>query len=202
MRTKNPGLMTQIQDFVNDFFFREYRMPSVQEIATATGIAKSSAHRYLVEMDKRGILSYRAGEILTDMVNGLSFAIKNTPLTGGITCGIPVEENPRVEEYIPLPTAIFGNKDMFILKAYGDSMTGVGISSGDYVVIQRQTYARPGQIIAALVDHHENTLKRLMYDEKQDRMYLHPENPDFEDMYFNEIEIQGVLANIIKNGPF
>ena len=103
MRTKNPGLMTQIQDFVNDFFFREYRMPSVQEIATATGIAKSSAHRYLVEMDKRGILSYRAGEILTDMVNGLSFAIKNTPLTGGITCGIPVEENPRVEEYIPLP---------------------------------------------------------------------------------------------------
>ena len=143
MRTKNPGLMTQIQDFVNDFFFREYRMPSVQEIATATGIAKSSAHRYLVEMDKRGILSYRAGEILTDMVNGLSFAIKNTPLTGGITCGLPVEENPRVEEYIPLPTAIFGNKDMFILKAYGDSMTGVGISSGDYVVIQRQTYARP-----------------------------------------------------------
>ena len=136
------------------------------------------------------------------MVNGLSFAIKNTPLTGGITCGIPVEENPRVEEYIPLPTAIFGNKDMFILKAYGDSMTGVGISSGDYVVIQRQTYARPGQIIAALVDHHENTLKRLMYDEKQDRMYLHPENPDFEDMYFNEIEIQGVLANVIKNGPF
>ena len=97
MRTKNPGLMTQIQDFVNDFFLREYRMPSVQEIATATGIAKSSAHRYLVEMDKRGLLSYRAGEILTDMVNSLSFAIKNTPLTGGITCGMPVEENGFVE---------------------------------------------------------------------------------------------------------
>lgn len=202
MRSKNPELMDKIQLIVNDFFYTEHRMPSVKEIADRAGIAKSSAHRYLTEMDQRGIISYRAGEILTKMIGALSFSVKNTPLAGGVACGLPVEEEPRIEEYVPLPTAIFGDDDMFILKAYGDSMTGAGISSGDYVVIRRQKTAKPGDIVAALVDHHENTLKRLMYDSKQGRAYLHPENDAFDDMYFSEIEIQGVLSSVIKRGPF
>ena len=203
MRSKNPELMSKIQDIVNDFFYAEHRMPSVKEIADRAGIAKSSAHRYLTDMDKKGIISYRAGEILTDMISGLGFsAVINAPLAGGVACGAPVEEEPGIEDYVPLPRAIFGDADMFILKTYGDSMAGVGIRSGDYVVIRRQNTAKPGDIVAALVDHHENTLKRLMYDKQSGRTYLHPENADFPDMYFNEIEIQGVLVNVIKSGPF
>lgn len=202
MRSKSPELMNRILEIVNLFFFSEHRMPSVKEIADRAGIAKSSAHRYLTEMDRRGIVSYKGGELLTDMVNGLGFAVHNAPLAGGISCGEPVEEDEHVEDYVPLPTAIFGTQDMFILRARGDSMVGAGIESGDYVVIRRQETARVGDIVAALVDHHENTLKRLLYDKERGCKYLHPENENYDDMYFTTIEIQGVLANIIKSGPF
>lgn len=202
MRSKSPELMNRILDIVNNFYFNERRMPSVQEIATRAGIAKSSAHRYLVEMDRRGMLSYNDGELLTDMVNGLGFAVHNAPIAGGIACGEPVEEHEQIEEYVPLPTAIFGRQDMFILRARGDSMVDAGISSGDYVVIRKQESARVGDIVVALVDHRENTLKRLLYDSERGCNYLHPENNRYDDMYFTEIEIQGVLANIIKSGPF
>ena len=202
MRSKSPELMNKIQEIVNTFFFSEHRMPSVQELADRVGIAKSSAHRYLVDMDKRGMLTYRSGEILTDMIKGLSFSVNNTPVVGAVSCGLPVEESEWTEEYIPLPTAIFGEKDMFILRAKGDSMIDAGIDNGDLVVIRKQNSAHIGDIVVALVDHRENTLKRLKYDSELGRQYLHPENDCYEDMYFDEIEIQGVLANVIKSGPF
>ena len=202
MRSKNPELMNKIQEIVNDFFFSEHRMPSVKELADRAGIAKSSAHRYLVEMDKRGIITYKAGEILTEMIDKLGFATNNTPVVGAVSCGLPVSEEEWTEEYIPLPTAIFGDDDMFIVRAKGDSMINIGIDSGDLVVVKRQQTAHDGDIVVALVDHSENTLKRLMYDEERGCRYLHPENDNYDDMYFNEIEIQGVLANVIKSGPF
>lgn len=202
MRSKSPEMMDRILDIVNSFFYREHRMPSVQEVATSAGVAKSTAHRYLLDMDKRGMITYRAGEILTRMIEGLSFSVYNAPLVGSVECGMPVEEHEYTEDYIPLPTAIFSGKDMFILKARGDSMIGAGIESGDYVVIQKQKEAHVGDIVVALVDHETNTLKRLKYDNERRCRYLHPENDRFEDMYFDDIEIQGVLINVIKNGPF
>ena len=201
MRYKDPALMGRIQDIVNDFFFSEHRMPSVQEIATMAGVAKSTAHRYLVDMDKSGMIDYSPGEMLThDIYQRLH--TRKVEVRGGISCGIPVEENEYVEDCIPLPIDIFGDHEMFILRARGDSMIDAGISSGDYVVIRKQQDAHVGDIVVALVDHTENTLKRLMYDKKRRRKYLHPENEAYEDMYFEQIEIQGVLINVIKNGPF
>ena len=81
-------------------------------------------------------------------------------------------------------------------------MIDAGIDNGDLVVIRKQNSAHIGDIVVALVDHRENTLKRLKYDSELGRQYLHPENDCYEDMYFDEIEIQGVLANVIKSGPF
>lgn len=201
MRSKSPEMMNRILELVNDFFFREHHMPSVQEVANMAGVAKSTAHRYLTDMDRRGILSYSAGEILTHSISqGLH--TRNAPVLGGISCGIPVEEDEYTEECIPLPIDLFGNQEMFILKARGDSMIDAGISSGDYVVIRKQQDANIGDIVVALVDHRENTLKRLKYDRDRKRKYLHPENDAYDDMYFDEIEIQGVLINVIKYGPF
>lgn len=201
MRSKNPELMRKIESIVNTVFFVEHRMPSVQEIAEQAGIAKSSAHRYLVDMDRRGMLSYSAGEILTEKIQE-HFNFCKAPLMGGISCGQPVEEKEQIQEYLSLPCSIFGNDELFVLKASGDSMINAGISSGDYAVIRKQNTAKVGDIVVALVDHHDNTLKRLMYDPDLDRHYLHPENENYEDLYFNEIEIQGVLTSVIKQGPF
>ena len=202
MRSKDPDLMEKILETINDYYFKMHYMPSVNDIAKTFGISKSTAHRYLIDMDGRGMLSYKSGSLSTEMVDKLSFDVVNAPLIGYVACGEPFPDEQQAEEFIPLPVAIFGSGDKFILQASGDSMEGAGISSGDLVVMRRQRNAGPGHIVAALVDHHEVTLKRLLYNKDLDCLYLHPENPRYEDMYFSDIEVQGVLDSIIKRGPF
>ena len=77
-------------------------------------------------------------------------------------------------------------------------MIGAGISDGDYIVVRKQSYARSGQIVVALIDG-EATLKRYFLDRKNKRIRLHPENETMEDMFFNKLAIQGVAVRVIKS---
>ena len=76
-------------------------------------------------------------------------------------------------------------------------MINAGIEEGDLILVRKQKVAEQGQIIVALVEN-ENTLKRLMFDRRKRRYYLHPENEKYQDMFVDELEIQGVVAKIIK----
>ena len=77
-------------------------------------------------------------------------------------------------------------------------MTGAGINSGDYVIIRKSNVASDGQIVAAMVEGGECTLKRYYPEPENRRIRLHPENDSMQDMYFKEIEIQGVAVKLIK----
>ena len=199
MRHMSRERMEQVKRFSEGFFQEHYRKPHISEIASGTGLSKSTVHRYLKYMDEEGMIEYRKDFIMTDIIQKIHTSISRAAgISGVIPCGTPMEQSGVIDEYVPLPVAIFGEGDLFILRASGDSMIEAGIDSGDLVVVRRQEEASEGDIVAALVDNHESTLKTLRYD-ADGRVLLHPENNKMEDIRPVYCAIQGVAVNVIKS---
>lgn len=150
-------------------------------------------------MRDRGMIDYDGKNIRTRVSGLINHGINNTPIVGRVVCGDPVEEEENVVEYIDLPVSIFGSGELFILKAYGDSMNQAGIDAGDYVVVRKQTTARNGDLVVALTNN-ENNLKRISFDDKHKRIVLSPEsdNPIHKPKRYQSVQIQGVVTHIIK----
>lgn len=198
MRHKDPQLMERIRGYIEDYYEDHNATPSVQEIANAMGTAKSTAYRYLIDMAKQRLISYVNGVISSEKIEKYTQPVNHAALVGAVPCGEPDEREAMVEEYIPLPVSIFGNGDFYVLRASGNSMVDAGIDSGDLVIIRQQETAEPGDIVVALTNEGQNTLKRLEYDDDLERYYLHPENPDYDDIYVDDLRIQGVARHVIK----
>jgi repressor LexA len=198
MRSKNPELMERIREFAEDYYEEHGETPSNKTIADAIGMGRSTVYYYLVEMAERHMISYVDGVISTERIEKFNQPINRAALVGSIPCGAPDEREAMVEEYIPLPVSIFGTGDYYALHASGDSMIDAGIDDGDLIIIQRQEKADLGDIVVALTDEHQSTLKRLQYDEKRKCYYLHPENSAHKDIYVKSLQIQGVARHVIK----
>lgn len=197
MRYKSPEMKNKIKNFIEDYYCNHNTSPSMQAIADFVGLAKSSVFRYITEMADEGMITYSGDTISTGKI------VKHTPgqsyagIVGSIPCGTPAQEEEYVEEYIPLPKRIIGNGDFFILRASGDSMINAGIDNGDLVFIRKQNTAEDGEIVAALVNGTDSTLKRLL--SKNGEMILHPENPNMEDIVPETgLDIQGVAIFVLK----
>ena len=193
--------MNEILDFINETFFNTREIPSVQEIADHIGIAKSSASRYLTEMENRGMLR-RNSSFYGIETNKMQKAMKRVsliPMVGEIACGTPILAEENIENYLTISGDFLGQGEFFALRAHGDSMINIGVNNGDYVVIKKQSFADEGQIVVAMVDDGDCTLKRYFIDRKRKKIRLHPENDEMDDMYFDKIDIQGIAVKIIKN---
>lgn len=199
MRSKDPELMEKIKAFAEDYYEEYGETPSNKAIANAMGMGRSTVYYYLVEMANRNMISYKDGIISTEKIEKFTQPVNRAALVGSIPCGEPDEREAMVEEYIPLPVSIFGNGDFYILRASGDSMIEAGIESGDLIIIEKQETAGIGDIVVALTDESQNTLKRLEYDDTRKCCYLHPENPAYDDIYVDSLRIQGVARNVIKS---
>ena len=198
MRKKNPKLMVQIKEFIEAFYSDYSRVPSVRDIAKNVGVAVSSAYSYLVEMADKGMISYDDGIISTPKLDDLAVAVNPAPIVGGIPCGPAEEREQTILGYIPLPVSLFGKGKFYVLKADGDSMTGAGIDQDDLIIIKEQITADVGDIVVALTNDNQNTWKRVEYDYEKG-YYLHPENPDYDDIYVDALSIQGVAVKVLKN---
>ena len=123
--------------------------------------------------------------------------VRDVPLVGRIAAGTPILAEEDIEEIFPLPTEIVGNDPVFMLRVQGDSMLLAGIFDGDFVVIRRQPDARDGEIVAALVDGEEATIKRLRRE--PGRVLLLPENPDYEPITLTRgVEIIGKVVAVLR----
>ena len=198
MRSKNPELMNEIKEYIEEYYLQNRQSPSTTKIADAVGIARGTAYKYLVEMAKRNMIKYNGQDISTDVTRKYNIEQTQTPIIGSVPCGSPQYEEENIEEYVSLPTAIFGKGDFFILKASGQSMIEAGIDDGDLVVVRKQIEANEGDIVVALVDN-QNTLKRYYRDDENRKIILHPENKKMKDIIVDECYIQGVACNIIKS---
>lgn len=197
MRRKNPELMREIKRYIEDYYLHYRRSPSTTKIAEAVGIARGTAYKYLVEMAEKEMIAYDGREISTNVIRKYSGDKIQAPIVGSVPCGRPQYEEENIEEYVSLPAAIFGKGDFFILRAGGQSMIEAGIDEGDLVVVRKQSEAREGDIVVALLDG-QNTLKRYFRDDKNKKIILHPENKTMQDIIVHECCIQGVACHIIK----
>lgn len=198
MRRRNVELMNRIIEFAEQYYLENSSSPSVRTIADRFGIGVSTAYRYLLEMDERGLITYDGKRISNDRIEKLNSnsGVIRAAVVGSIACGIPNLAEENVEEYVSLPRSMFGDGEFFILRANGESMIDAGIETGDLVVIRKQACAEDGQIVVALVED-EATLKRL-YREKG-KVRLHPENRAMDDIIVDGCIIQGIAVKVIKD---
>ena len=201
MRSKSESLVNDILDFINNYFSKTKTVPSVQKIADAVGIKKGTVSKYLSYMEEKGLISRSNPNyhFSTRMIDRDIPGFMSMPVVGSISCGTPILAEENIESYLSISGNFLGPGIFFVLVAKGDSMIKAGINNGDYVIIRQQSSADEGQIVVALVDDGECTLKRYYKDEKRRKIRLHPENDDLEDMYFDNISIQGIAVKVIKN---
>lgn len=199
MRVIKKTIMDHIVSFVNEYYRMNGRSPSITEIAKEVGVARSTAYAYLIRMNELKMIKYNGKDIITNLSDRINKAVNSTPIVGRVVCGDPNEEEQSVEEYVDLPTSIFGKGELFILEAYGDSMDLAGIEAGDYVVVRKQNTANSGDLVVALTNG-ENNLKRIRFDDKRRVIELCPEssNSSYKTKSYKEVQIQGVVTHVIK----
>lgn len=189
--------MKEICEYAEQYYLQNGQSPSTTKIAEAVGVSRGTAYKYLVAMNDNGMIEYDGQDIQTPVTKKLNKDTSQTAIVGSVPCGSPQYEEENIEEYISLPTAIFGKGDFFILRTSGQSMIEAGIDDGDLVVVKKQVEANEGDIVVALVDN-QNTLKRYFRDDENKKIILHPENKKMKDIIVDECCIQGVACHIIK----
>lgn len=202
MRTKDQGTLDKILKFVNKYYQENRVAPTISEVAAGVGVARSTTHRYIQELSDRDLLDYGRGILSVPESAKMKTAYIAAPLVGSIYCGSPEEEEENVEEYVSLPVSLFGKGDFYILRAKGDSMVDAGIAEGDLLVIERNCPASEGDIVVALDQEQQNTLKRYVgFDNDEKCFILAYENearyPE-EVIKLKSFEVQGVARHVIK----
>lgn len=200
----------QVLDFLTETVNDRGYPPSVREICDAVGLSSpSTVHSHLSSLVKAGYIRRdpskpRAIEILTETETEApqrapyaDDRLRDVPLVGRIAAGSPILAAEDIETVMPLPEELVGSDPVFMLEVRGDSMIDAGILDGDYVVVRRQPDARDGEIIAALVDGEEATVKRLKRE--AGKVVLIPENPALEPMVFEDgVEIIGKVVSVLR----
>ena len=201
--------------------------PSFDEMKDALDLkSKSGIHRLISALEERGFIRrlpnraralevirlpegvgrsapvapLPAPAVLTPPMRQVPIAANDVieiPLHGRIAAGAPIEalESDRM---LPVPAALLGSGDHYALEVSGDSMVEAGIFDGDYALIQRTDVAREGQIVVALIDDSEATLK--YFRREGQRVRLDPANPAYEPQVYDprQVRIQGRLAGLLR----
>ena len=205
---------SELLAYLSDHMQQHDVPPSFDEMRDALGLAsKSGVHRLVSGLEERGYirrLANRAraieilkpvtatGGVVTRAVETASNLV-SLPLLGRIAAGTPIEALSDPTNHLEIPASMVGSGEHFALEIVGDSMVGAGILDGDTVVIQRAETARHGEIVVALINQQEATLKTLL--KEPGRVGLEAANPRYETRYFStgEVEVQGKLAGLIRN---
>lgn len=195
------------QDDILEFIKEEVRTkgypPSVREIGEAVGLASSSTvHGHLNRLESKGLIRRdptkpRAIEIL-DQGNVTKQGVMHVPLVGKVTAGLPITAIENIEEYFPIPDTYGGSDDhIFMLEIMGESMIEAGILDGDYVIVKQQATANNGDIVVAMTEENEATVKRF-YKEKG-HFRLQPENSSMEPIIVENVAVLGKVVGLYRN---
>lgn len=200
MRSKSEAIMNEIIDYIDECFFESSYIPTIQEIASVVGLDKSNVSRYLQDMKSKGMIDIGNGNrsVRTSKISKTLENIRRIPVVGSIACGTPMLAEENIESYLTISGSFLGSGKFFALRAKGDSMINANIDDGDFVIVREQNTAEEGQIVVALIND-SATLKRLYRDDSRKMIRLHPENDNMDDMFFNKVDIQGIVKKVVKD---
>lgn len=205
-KTKLSKRQEAILNFIKEEVQSKGYPPSVREIGLAVGLASSSTvHGHLERLESKGYIRRdktkpRAIEILNpfESTTATKQGVMHVPLLGKVTAGMPITAIENIEEYFPIPHT-YGTSDdhIFMLEIMGESMIEVGILDGDYVIVKQQSSANNGEIVVAMTEDDEATVKRFY---KEDGYYrLQPENSSMEPIIVQNVSILGKVVGLYRN---
>lgn len=186
----------EILDFIQSFIASHDYAPSYREIAEFFNLSSiATVADHLDNLKDKGYLTKDYNEArslqLTPRWDERTFEI---PLMGLIAAGSPIEAI-RTSETIDIPKDMMG-KNIFALKVRGDSMIEDGIFDGDYVIIEQTNDPKNGEIVIALLENENVTLKRF-YREK-DHIRLQPANSNYKPLIVKKVIVQGKVKGVIR----
>ena len=204
MNEKLTKKQEEVLTFIKKFVVSHGYPPSVREICKGMDLSSpATVHTHLKQLELKGIIrkensKFRTLELLVDNEYvEKDEELVRVPLLGKISCGNPIEAIEQPNEFFTLPASLIPAKEsIFTLKCSGDSMINVGIYDGDYVIVQKQKVARNGDIVVALTDENEVTLKTF-YKEK-DHIRLQPENDSLAPIILDNCTILGKAIGLYR----
>jgi repressor LexA len=191
-----------VLDFIASFCSKHGFSPSRREIASGLGLSSvATVQQHIDALERKGFLAKvsqerRGVELLQSPVEGKAHLL---PLLGQVAAGYPIEAIESME-CIEVPSFMLKQKgDYFVLRVSGNSMRDDGIFDRDYVIIRKQSVARNGETVVALVEN-EATIKRFY--KRAHCIELHPANPEFHPIIVTsdqKFQIKGILAGVIRS---
>jgi len=197
--------------------------PSFEEMKSALNLkSKSGIHRLISALEERGFLrrlphrarsieilkSYKSisklsknnfNQINLNKKNENNIDSLNIPIVGNIAAGLPIDAIYNENEKLNVPNYLMGNGNYFALNIIGDSMIDIGINEGDIAIIKQKNDAKDGDLVVALIDETETTLKRFRKNGKE--VVLEAENKNYKSQVYksgSNIKIQGILSGLIR----
>lgn len=193
-----------ILDALKKFMAEKGYPPTVREIGAMLNLrSPATTYCHLNQLEMKGyIKKNEAKNRALELLVPNEYAEKNEsvvsiPLIGTITAGNPIEAIEQPDEYFQIPVSIIPLKqEVFALNVRGESMINKGIHNGDIVIIEKRKSANNGEIVAAMTDENEVTLKTF-YKEKN-HIRLQPENDTMEPIILNNVQILGKAVGLYR----
>ncbi len=194
----------EILNYIKEYIVKHGYPPTIREIGADLGISSpATIHAHLSNLEKKGVIrkqdsKNRAIELLVknEFVDSSNNTVE-VPLLGKITAGSPIEAIEKPDEYFSLPAYLIPkNKEVFTLNVSGCSMINAGILDGDIVIVERQNVARNGEIVVAMTDENEVTLKTFYKEDGYFR--LQPENDTMDPIILNNVTILGKAIGLYR----
>lgn len=188
----------KVLKFIQNFNKRYGYPPTIREIGDHIGTKWShGVERHLQALEQKGHITRTR-----QRSRGIQLTFRPTgtevPIIGRITAGKPILAVENIEERVVLDPSFVKGENSFLLMVEGLSMKNAGILDGDLVLVRQQSTAESGEIVAALINDEEATVKR--FRQNGDEVVLEPENPDFEPIYANStsIKIIGKVLAVLR----
>lgn len=191
----------EILEYIKHEILNKGYPPAVREICEAVDLkSTSSVHSHLETLEKNGYIRRdptkpRAIEIIDDNFNLTRREVVNVPLLGNVAAGQPLLAVENIENYFPIPVEFMPNAEAFMLHVKGESMINAGIYDGDQILVQKQSDARNGDIVVALVD--DSATVKTFYKENG-HFRLQPENDTMDPIIVENCEILGKVFGVFR----
>ena len=191
----------EILNYIKNEILERGFPPAVREICEAVDLkSTSSVHSHLETLEKNGYIRRdpskpRAIEIIDDDFNLTRRELVNVPIVGTVTAGEPILAIENIQGYFPIMPEFVNNKQTFMLKVKGESMINVGIFDGDNVLVEKQSTARNGEMVVALVE--DSATVKTFYKE-DGYIRLQPENDTMEPIIVDHVQILGKVIGLFR----